>query len=811
MNRQLNRYRYVFYLVGILLLLHSFINVAIAQLTTQKRTPYDLVKNTLLGTGITISNVRFNGIISTATTTAKYDNIGFFKGNTNLGLDSGIVMTTGTILNNGDGPHGPNNNGSAGLDNFLGGDTDLDALTASTGTATTTHNKAILEFDFVPAYDTVKFRYVFGSEEYPEFVNSVNDVFGFFIRGPGISGTFTLNSKNIALIPNTTSPITINSVNNGNTNTGPCTNCAYYIDNQTIPGTTIQYDGFTSVLTAISHVQCGATYHIKMAIADASDGIYDSGVFLEALSFSSPVVTINSAVSLGGAGHTGAAGDTVLYEGCGIAVLDFIRGGNTALADTVHFTIAGSAAMGSDFLAIPDSVVFAAGQNHSPVIVQAIEDNVAEGFESIILTPINVNPSSCLTVTTKPFKLYLSDVVPVIANASADSSIICPNQNSTIDAFPSGGIPGYTYLWNQGIGSGKRHTVAPAITTTYIVTVTDTCGSHVATDSVTISVDTYSPVVASVLPADSIYCPGASTTITAQGGGGAAFYTYTWDNGLGSGASKTVNPATTSNYTVTVRDTCGNTAASTVTVVVVPYVPLQMTISKDTVVCENEPVTLIAMGIDGFAPYSYSWNKGTFSDSSITVNSSKNKSYIVAVSDNCGYSTSDTVGVYISKPKAKFGYYFESDLLAQFIDSSVSNIVHYYWDFGDNTTSFAFNPIHEYAFSQAHQVKLIVTDTIGCLDSVSETVFPPMSVYIPTAFSPNGDAINDIFMVRGTGIKDFEFSVFNRWGELIFKSNDVAQSWNPKNIPEGIYVYVIHASSIDNKPFSKTGTITIMK
>lgn len=153
-------FRRVVFLLTLMLVGQAFLNGAKAQLTTQRRTPFDLVKNTLLGTGITISNVRFNGTISTATTTAKYDNIGFFKGNTNLGLDSGIVMTTGTILNNGDGPHGPNNNGSAGLDNFLGGDTDLDALTASTGTATTTHNKAILEFDFVPAYDTVKFRYV---------------------------------------------------------------------------------------------------------------------------------------------------------------------------------------------------------------------------------------------------------------------------------------------------------------------------------------------------------------------------------------------------------------------------------------------------------------------------------------------------------------------------------------------------------------------------------------------------------------------------------------------------------------------------
>ncbi len=780
---------------------------ASAQLVTIKRTPYDLVRNTLLGTGIVISNVRFNGVASTPTTTAKYDNIGFFRGTTSLGIDSGIIMTTGTILNTPDGPHGPNNDPGSGLDNNLAGDMDLNLLI----NPTQTFNKAVLEFDFVPSYDTVKFRFVFGSEEYPEFVNSINDAFGFFIRGPGITGPYFGNAKNIALIPNTTNPITINSVNNGNTNTGPCSNCAYYIDNQTVPGTSIQYDAYTTVLTAISAVQCGQTYHIKMAIADAQDGILDSGVFLEALSFSSPVVTITSAVALGGAGHSGTAGDTVLFEGCGTAALDFQRGGNLALADTVHFSISGTASMGSDFVNIPDSVIFLPGQNHALVFLQAIEDNVSEGFETVIFTPINVNPNACIAAASKPFKLYLSDVIPVSANASNDSSIICPNQSSTIDANATGGIAGYTYSWNQGIGLGKRHNVAPLVTTTYTVTVTDTCGTHVATDQVTIAVNVYSPVVA-IAPANvQLYCPFESTTLTAQASGGAGYYKYYWNGSTTSNQTTTVAPLVTTRYTVSIIDTCGNADTDSVTVQIMPYPELKVSMSKDTLVCIDEPVRLHAMGVDGRAPYLYSWNQGTWKDSSFVVISSQSKSYVVTVTDNCGYKVTDTVGVYISKPDAQFGYHFENNFLAQFIDSSQANIVNYLWDFGDNSFSTSYNPTHEFDTPTSHLVKLVVMNDIGCSDSVSETISPPLSLYIPSAFSPNGDGKNDTFGAEGIGVKKFEISIYNRWGEVVFESENIETRWDASAAPSGVYVYQLHAVSLDNKPFHKTGTLTIIR
>lgn len=254
-----------------------------AQLVTDGTlTPAQLVQNVLLGAGVTVSNVTFTGITGIDTSA-----IGQFSGNTNIGLTKGIVMTTGTIYGS-DGPEGPNNNDYSGIDNNRPGDKLLDDIVHLTDT-TDTYNAAVLEFDFIPATDNIKFRYVFGSEEYPEYVCSkYNDVFGFFISGDKPGGQKYIN-QNIALVPNTQLAVAINTINPGypgaDSSAGVCSSSnfaysAYYVDNTN--GTTIQYDGFTKALTAEADVICGSKYHIKLAIADVGDGIYDSGVFLEA-------------------------------------------------------------------------------------------------------------------------------------------------------------------------------------------------------------------------------------------------------------------------------------------------------------------------------------------------------------------------------------------------------------------------------------------------------------------------------------------------------------------------------------------------
>lgn len=264
--------------IFLVLLMFFSKNISAQLVINNSFTPTQLVAK-LLGGGIVATNISYTGAPIA---------IGFFKGNTNLGLDSGVIITCGADTN----AIGPNDLSWASTDNFLFGDKDLDSVAKPT----LTFDASILEFDFVPTSDTVKFRYVFGSEEYMEFVDTttgsagINDAFGFFISGPGISGIFTNNAENIALIPGTSLPITMKNLN-------LFKNSVYYFDNGdgggtgTAPdGLTVQYDGFTTVLTAKKQVECGKQYHIKLVIGDGADRILDSGVFLEAGSFDGGVV-----------------------------------------------------------------------------------------------------------------------------------------------------------------------------------------------------------------------------------------------------------------------------------------------------------------------------------------------------------------------------------------------------------------------------------------------------------------------------------------------------------------------------------------
>lgn len=226
---------------------------------------------------ITISNVTYSGCES---------GIGFFEASDTelgeLGLNAGILLTNGSVGN----AVGPNDESGASEACFPpldpeASDTDLDALIPGFST----NDATIIEFDIVSIEPFLELIYSFGSEEYNEYVcSSFNDVFGFFVSGPGFDGPYSNNAENIAVVPDTTVAVSINTINNGESGFGT-TACdvvfpEYYIDNEGNVESDIQYDGYTTALFAAFSVEPGETYHIKLVIADAGDSILDSGVFL---------------------------------------------------------------------------------------------------------------------------------------------------------------------------------------------------------------------------------------------------------------------------------------------------------------------------------------------------------------------------------------------------------------------------------------------------------------------------------------------------------------------------------------------------
>jgi hypothetical protein len=220
-------------------------------------TKEQLVSN-LLGSGVTVTDIRVTGANVAAGTFSDSEAV--------TGISQGIILSTGDISS----VAGPNKADDTTTINTESGNPDLDLLIPGYST----YDAVVLEIDFIPAGSQLEFNYVFGSEEYNEWVaSSYNDVFGFF-----------LNGANIALIPGTTTPVAINNVNNG-------ANSAYFLDNDfgdlsPIPYNT-ELDGFTTIFKAVGIVNPGKTNTIKIAIADAGDSLLDSAVFIEAKSFSS--------------------------------------------------------------------------------------------------------------------------------------------------------------------------------------------------------------------------------------------------------------------------------------------------------------------------------------------------------------------------------------------------------------------------------------------------------------------------------------------------------------------------------------------
>jgi gliding motility-associated-like protein len=484
-----------------------------AQITIDNTlTPEELVQQVLLGTGVTVSNITFNGNIANAGNVQT--NAGQFGGTSIVGLTDGLILSCGNIAE----AVGPNTQAGAsdntGVNDYTT-DPDLNAL--QTGGAAV-HDGGVIEFDFVPQGDTISFQYAFASEEYPEFAppsfSSYNDAFGFFLTGSNPAGG-AYASQNIALLPD---GITIVSIDNVN----PQDNSGFYQDNA--GGADLEYDGLTTLLTAKAAVECGETYHIKLAISDAGDNVYNSAVFIEANSFSSSIVQVSVAT---------VTGDTTLVEGCGAAEIVFTRPeGAIGEADTISFDIDGMAVNGDDFALIDTFIIFPVGVDTIILALDPLVDGETEPAESVTITAYTIN--SCGDTIATSGTVYIIDE-PDIQIALTDTLLNCPNDSVWTGALASGGLAPYEYAWDTGATSDSTYLEGlEEGDTYYLVTATDACGFN-HTDSVLVTLN-------QAFFIDTILIQDSECTINPPGTGYVAAqmspltnpYQYEWTDATGS-------------------------------------------------------------------------------------------------------------------------------------------------------------------------------------------------------------------------------------------------------------------------------------
>lgn len=400
-----------------LLALTTSFNVLQAQVmeiidaTTPPITPEALISNIFLGDGVEVLDVQYQGDPLA---------VGYFNnGDGAVGINRGIVMTSGRAasVNCGSGPLGADCNGTqfSSTDNASNAnDPDLSSIAAG---GLGVFDVAKFTITFIPTSDTLRFKYVFASEEYPEYACSpFNDVFGFFISGPGLNGPYQNNGINIALIPNTTTPVTINNIHPANGAGCPPVFAQYYNNNMNNNGQPV-YDGYLDVFTAEVVVIPCETYVIKLAISDVGDPVFDTGVFLEAKSFGTGSLKVETAtVSLDGTITEDCASGTITFSYPGPVEDDFL----------LDYTIIGTAQNGVDYLPIPPDLTIPAGDSTISVDIIAFEDGIPEGMESI---GIDIQRDVCNRDT---FWIFVRDNEIVPPNLGPDTSI-CADDSLILD------------------------------------------------------------------------------------------------------------------------------------------------------------------------------------------------------------------------------------------------------------------------------------------------------------------------------------------------------------------------------------------
>ncbi|MCB0515248.1 MAG: choice-of-anchor L domain-containing protein [Chitinophagales bacterium] len=432
---------------------------AYAQLElTENNSGNDLAQE-LLGSGVQISNIVLNCPDGAS---------GTFDGTyTNLGIDQGIVLSSGAI----DVLDSPNNQGGAtgNLNGSFPGDPDLDEISGGN-----TNDACVLEFDLVPYGDTLRFNYVFGSEEYLEFVGSFNDAFALLISGTNPGGG-TYSNTNIALVPNTNTPVTINNVND-------FVNSEYYVNNGTGanpgPNSTVQLDGFTVLLEAKAAVVPCETYHLKLAVADALDNVLDSAVFIEAGSLGVPLVSVSATTTF-----TSVEGFDNIVEGCVDAIITFQREGDLSSDLAINYSLGGTAVEGEDYETLPAQIVIPAGETEYTIQIPFYNDGVDEDTETIVISVSNQIACADSSIVESVY-LEIIDQEPLVVSGDVT---IAPGESTILQAY--GG--GFNYNWSPNIGLSSNTVpnpiASPVQTTTY--TVSSSLGNCQYQQSVTVFVE----------------------------------------------------------------------------------------------------------------------------------------------------------------------------------------------------------------------------------------------------------------------------------------------------------------------------------
>lgn len=704
--------------------------LSFSQLTVTNNSVANTLAQDIVGPGVTISNAAINcGNQASGT---------FTYTGTNLGIPNGILLTTGHAQD-------AANPGSY-FCNVVNGNNFTDPnITAISSQAI--YDVCILQFDFAPICDSIRITYVFGSEEYPQYIyQTYNDVFAIFLTGPNPAGGNYVG-KNIATLPNGTTPVSIDSVNGGWPIGTNAAHPAYYHNNYTSPNNDIAYNGYTIPVTSSAALVPCSSYHMKIAIADGGNGHNDSGVFIKGNSVACQNTPIVAAANIPTCSSNGTVVATVSNY-TGTPTYSWSPGGQTT--DTLK--------------------------------------NVPPGTYTCVVAIPGLCSNYTVTAVVQP-----QNPAPI----SVNSPSLCSGSSATITASGAN-----TYTWSPatGLSSASSGTVTanPVVTTTYTVTGTDLSGC-VKTATCLVSVNPSPSATATV---NSPVCTSKTVSLSVSPVNNA---TYSW-TGPGGFSSSNQNPnitnAGTSNngvYVVTVN--VGGCSSSYSVLVNVSAPPAISAISQT--ICKGSSTNLSATGAS-----SYTWSPSSglsnSNTSSPTASPSVTTTYTITGTTTSGCTGTGVVTVSVSSVTGGISANPTTGnppLSVTFTNNTSGTGS--YWDFGNGTTSATSNSTTSAVYQNpgTYTVIMISSNAMGCKDTSSVVIIvdAEASISIPNVFTPNGDGINDVFFIKSTGLNMLQVDIYDRWGLLMWESTSITGAWDGKHgskeVPDGTYFYIVSATS----------------
>lgn len=441
--------------------------------------------------------------------------------------------------------------------------------------------------------------------------------------------------------------------------------------------------------------------------------------------------------------------------------------------------------------------------------------SLGTGFSAGTYTVCSRNAIGCQVCSN----ITVTDPAQVVVLVSNDT-IICQNGSATLTASATGGTT-YNYHWDMTANTGQVQVVSPTINTTYTVFAENQNGC--VSSSQTIDVTIKNPLSGTITP-DHTICPGETTSIgaTCTGGDGGP-YNFSWstlETGVGMDDEIDDNPALDRSYTVTVTDGCESTPLIMSDTVHVATLVVPQFVVDDNEICEPAVFTLHNT-TDPTLLGTYEWNisDGSSYSNVMTLNTTPliagHYDVQLKVTSPDGCIDSLTVNDFlISDPKPHSLFQFPSPIkmfntTVPFTNTSTSAIL-YQWEFEEGMPSSSTDENPKIDFPDGvpgeYDVMLIATSDMGCIDTSYQTVIivEEVLLYVPNAFTPDGDDYNQTWgiFVEGIDVTDFELLIYNRWGQIVWESHDVHASWDgtyaSSPVQDGMYTWTITTKDLVN-------------